>query len=141
MIDIRGVEDFELLDLYEIETTSFQNNYRISTMIDMYKNKNYKFTGIYMRDKIVGYIIILDSVDIYEVIKVAIAPNYRGKSLGKKLLTNILKTLEKDMMLEVRESNEGAIKFYEGLGLRKVGVRKGYYGDTKEDAFVYLYSV
>ena len=41
--------------------------------------------------------------------------------------------------LEVRVSNDPAIKLYESNGFRQVGRRKHYYpaGDVREDALVY----
>lgn len=38
--------------------------------------------------------------------------------------------------LEVRAGNGAAIGLYEGLGYRRVGVRRGYYGDNGEDALL-----
>ena len=38
--------------------------------------------------------------------------------------------------LEVRVSNEGAIKLYERLGFVARGVRRGYYTDNREDALI-----
>jgi len=40
------------------------------------------------------------------------------------------------MTLEVRLSNRGAQELYKRFGFNAVGVRKGYYGDTGEDALV-----
>jgi ribosomal-protein-alanine N-acetyltransferase len=102
----------------------------------MYRNSKYKFTGIYIKKNLVGYTIILDSIDLYEVVKIAISPNYRGKKLGKKLLEHIVKKLDKNLLLEVRESNEIAINLYKGLGFEKISVRKGYYEETGEDGVV-----
>ena len=140
MIEIREIEDSELMDLFHIEQISFFNNYRISTLADMYGNSSYKFLGIFNRNRIVGYIILLDSIDIYEVIKIAISPNYRKKGLGKKLLNYVLDDLDKNLILEVRVSNKGAINLYESLGFKKINIRKGYYADTGEDGIVYLFS-
>jgi len=140
MIEIREIEDSELMDLFHIEQISFLNNYRISTLADMYGNSSYKFLGIFNRNRIVGYIILLDSIDIYEVIKIAISPNYRKKGLGKKLLNYVLDDLDKNLILEVRVSNKGAINLYESLEFKKINIRKGYYADTGEDGIVYLFS-
>ena len=44
--------------------------------------------------------------------------------------------------LEVRVSNRSAIQLYEKLGFHNVGVRRGYYTDTREDALLMtLFSV
>lgn len=40
--------------------------------------------------------------------------------------------------LEVRAGNAGAIALYEGLGYRRVGIRKGYYEDNREDAHLLM---
>lgn len=141
MIDIREIEENELMDLFDVEQSSFKNSYRISTLADMYGKSSYKFLGIFNRNRLAGYIILLDSIDIYEVIKIAVSPNFRKRGLGKKLLGSVLKDLDKNLMLEVRVSNQPAINLYESLGFKKINIRKGYYGDTGEDGIVYLFEI
>jgi ribosomal-protein-alanine N-acetyltransferase len=38
--------------------------------------------------------------------------------------------------LEVRTTNDNAMKMYEGFGFKVIGRRKGYYTDNGEDAIV-----
>ena len=40
------------------------------------------------------------------------------------------------LFLEVRESNEVALKFYEGMGFTQIDVRKDYYDKPVENAFI-----
>ncbi len=40
------------------------------------------------------------------------------------------------MTLEVRTSNENAMRMYESFGFKVIGRRKGYYTDNGEDAIV-----
>ena len=40
------------------------------------------------------------------------------------------------MTLEVRESNTPAREMYNDFGFEQIGVRKGYYGRSGEDAIV-----
>ena len=42
-------------------------------------------------------------------------------------------------MLEVRISNEPAIRLYEKHGYVRCGVRKGFYELPKEDAYIMIY--
>lgn len=42
------------------------------------------------------------------------------------------------MVLEVRVSNSAAIRLYDSLGFKKIGMRKDYYKETHEDAIVML---
>ena len=40
------------------------------------------------------------------------------------------------MLLEVRPSNQAAIRFYQKAGFRTIGIRSNYYPTTGEDALV-----
>jgi [ribosomal protein S18]-alanine N-acetyltransferase len=71
---------------------------------------------------------------------IAIGEPFRGRGFGEALLRSIL-DLGRALgcvtaTLEVRPSNSPAISLYTKLGFREVGLRKGYYTDTREDAIV-----
>ena len=70
----------------------------------------------------------------------AVAPEYRRKSLGEAMLITLLKQCYKDMIkyitLEVRVSNKAAVSLYKKYGFKSLGVRKGYYQDNNEDALI-----
>ncbi|MCY4094794.1 MAG: GNAT family N-acetyltransferase, partial [Gammaproteobacteria bacterium] len=68
---------------------------------------------------------------------------YQGRGIGRLLLNHMLtrsRTLPVERVcLEVRVSNERAIKLYQSVGFKQVGVRKDYYQHEewgREDAFV-----
>lgn len=71
---------------------------------------------------------------------IATAREYRGQRLAEQLLAyTALQALQERlsyMILEVRVTNEAAKKLYERLGFDLVGLRKGYYSDTGEDALL-----
>ncbi len=71
---------------------------------------------------------------------IAVAPGARGAGLGTALFRFILREASargcRRGTLEVRPSNLVARRLYERFGFRPVGVRKGYYADTREDALV-----
>jgi ribosomal-protein-alanine acetyltransferase len=75
-----------------------------------------------------------------EILNLAIRRKHRRKGDGKRLVERIVEQWKQDgttrVFLEVRESNKGAIQFYEGLGFRQVGRRKEYYAGPAEDALV-----
>ncbi len=74
-----------------------------------------------------------------EIGTVAVAPAFRGKGLGKRLMSELEERCKEvgaeAIFLEVRRSNAPAIGLYSGRGFEKLGVRKRYYEDG-EDAFV-----
>ena len=73
-----------------------------------------------------------------EILTLAVAPQARGKGLGRALLQAAIKKARtmgaQTMFLEVGTDNPAALALYAGLGFAKVGMRKGYYSGT--DALV-----
>jgi ribosomal-protein-alanine N-acetyltransferase len=57
-------------------------------------------------------------------------------ALLEEALAHARKEEAKQAFLEVRSSNEAACALYQKNGFRLVGVRKGYYRETGEDALV-----
>ena len=67
-------------------------------------------------------------------------PDYHQQGLGQALLyTMLVRAKQRGLeraTLEVRASNQPAIKLYEKFGFQPVGRRKKYYQDTGEDALI-----
>jgi len=89
---------------------------------------------------LVGYLIISRYVDAWHVMNVAVDPDHRGRGIARTLFDDLFARTAEDggrgYTLEVRVSNEEAIRLYERLGFRSRGVRRGYYTDNREDALV-----
>ena len=78
--------------------------------------------------------------DQTHVTNIAVRKDFRGRGLGR-LITHALMQYAANLgaeylTLEVRESNTTAQKLYKSLGFEKVSVRKRYYEDTGEDAWL-----
>ena len=84
----------------------------------------------------VSYWTVLGEGEIHDVV---VSEDFRRIGLGRKLVNHMLRTGRHegicDFTLEVRKSNEAAIKLYEEFGFRGEGLRKGYY-DNAEDAVI-----
>jgi ribosomal-protein-alanine N-acetyltransferase len=65
-------------------------------------------------------------------------PTQRRRGIATAMIRSLLSRVERDaqLTLEVRQSNAGAIRLYEGFGFRSAGVRRRYYQDNGEDALV-----
>ena len=89
---------------------------------------------------LVGYLIISRYVDAWHVMNVAVDPDHRGRGIARLLFDELFDRTSEDggrgYTLEVRVSNDEAIRLYERLGFRSRGVRRGYYTDNREDALV-----
>jgi ribosomal-protein-alanine N-acetyltransferase len=96
--------------------------------------------GAFDGDELVGYMIISRYVDAWHVMNVAVDPEHRRRGIATLLLDRLFESTDdgarRGYTLEVRVSNEGAIKLYEEAGFKARGVRRGYYTDNREDALI-----
>jgi ribosomal-protein-alanine N-acetyltransferase len=88
--------------------------------------------------EVTGFLMGREVADEAEVFTVAVVPNFRRQGHGAALVSAAIDGLRtrgvKNLFLEVRESNLGAIAFYERFGFSKIGRRKVYYLDPEEAA-------
>ena len=91
-------------------------------------------------EKVVGYIGSQSVLGQADIMNVAVDPEYRRKGIGRELIIALVDALKAQgvtiALLEVRVSNLPAITLYESLGFTKVGCRKNYYFNPKEDAYI-----
>ena len=91
-------------------------------------------------DHLVGYLIISRYVDAWHVMNLAVAHSHRRRGIATRLMERLFELTASDgrrgYTLEVRVSNDAAIKLYETLGFRARGIRRGYYTDNREDALI-----
>ena len=91
-------------------------------------------------DALAGYVGSQTVLGETDMMNVAVHPAYRRQGIAERLILELVEALkEKEshwLMLEVRASNEEAIKLYEKLGFREVGRRKNYYRNPREDALI-----
>lgn len=91
---------------------------------------------------IAGYGILSSGAGEAHVLNLCIAPDYRGRGLGRHLLGRLLDIARwngaERAYLEVRPSNPLAQSLYESVGFREIGRRPRYYParDGREDAIV-----
>ncbi len=95
----------------------------------------------WQKEEIAGFIAGRRVVGEGEILNLAVKPQYRRQGVGRALMKALLEAFAREavdqVFLEVRQSNEGAIAFYRGLGFREVGRREGYYQEPEEAALVF----
>src|SRR5512146_1794601 len=96
--------------------------------------------GAFEGDELVGYVVNSRYVDAWHVMNVAVDPERQRRGIARALLERLFELTRDDerrgYTLEVRVSNEGAIRLYEQLGFEARGIRRGYYTDNREDALI-----
>ncbi|PHI09920.1 ribosomal protein S18-alanine N-acetyltransferase [Fusobacterium polymorphum] len=127
--DINYIDQISNLEKENFKNSAFNKGY-IETLI----KGNNTFIYIYLiEDKICGYLMVLDSIDVYEILAIATIEEYRNKGIAQELLDKIK---IKDIFLEVRESNQTAISFYKKNNFKEISIRKNYYSEPTENAII-----
>ena len=89
--------------------------------------------------QLVGFLVWQDTDFEAEVLQIAVLPNYQGQKIqGQKIATALFDFLpaDKEIFLEVRESNRPALLFYKKERFEEIARRKAYYYAPVEDAIV-----
>ncbi|MZQ96417.1 MAG: ribosomal protein S18-alanine N-acetyltransferase [Acidaminobacter sp.] len=90
--------------------------------------------------QIVGYCGFWLILDEGHITNLAIDPVERSKGYAQDMIAQFVKKAEAlgaaSLTLEVRSGNASAIHVYEKAGFVSMGVRKGYYLDSGEDALI-----
>ena len=135
MIRKLAINDVDYIEqIFNLEKEIFKNSAFNKSYIETLIKGDNSFVYVYLiEDKICGYLMVLDSIDVYEILAIATIEEYRNKGIAQELLDKI-KT--KDIFLEVRESNKKAINFYKKNNFKQISIRKGYYSDPTEDAII-----
>jgi [ribosomal protein S18]-alanine N-acetyltransferase len=96
-------------------------------------------------DRIIAYFMMWSLLDEMHVLNIAVIPEYRRKGIARWLLEMFIEKSQQNHIriihLEVRESNDGAIRLYEKIGFKTVGRRRNYYSDPAEDAVLMSYYI
>jgi ribosomal-protein-alanine N-acetyltransferase len=142
MIEYRKLKLRDLNSIEEIERSSYPTPWSRS----MFAGELAKPSSICLgaidtdRNELVGYLIISRYVDAWHVMNVAVADSYRRRGVASGLMERLFEATARDSRrgytLEVRVSNEAAIRLYERLGFKARGIRRGYYTDNREDALI-----
>ena len=129
------INDVDYIEqIFNLEKDIFKNSaFSKESTENLVKADNSFIYAYFIDEKICGYLMVLDSIDVYEILAIATIEKCRNKGIAQELLDKI-KT--KDIFLEVRESNKKAINFYKKNNFKQILIRKGYYSDPTEDAII-----
>lgn len=138
---IEEMQEKHLDQIVAIEKTSFPtpwNRHHLNS--ELYDNDFAHYYVAVVGEMVAGYAGMWVILDEAHITNIAVHPDYRGLKLGRALLTELERRAPgygvERMTLEVRPSNREAQSLYRRAGFAPVGLRKGYYTDTREDAII-----
>ncbi|WP_247937964.1 ribosomal protein S18-alanine N-acetyltransferase [Streptococcus gordonii] len=83
---------------------------------------------------LVGFLVWQETDFEAEVLQIAVLPSYQGQKIATALFDFL--PADKEIFLEVRESNKPALLFYKKEKFEEIARRKAYYHAPVEDAIV-----
>ena len=85
-------------------------------------------------NQLVGFLVWQETDFEAEVLQIAVLPSYQGQKIATALFDFL--PADKEIFLEMRESNKPALLFYKKEKFEEIARRKAYYHAPVEDAIV-----
>ncbi len=126
--------------LQVIEDEAYPEPWTTGMFREEIRNHHSFFYVAYNQEKLVGYAGFWLLLDDAHITTVTTQKELRGRGYGREqmlhLITKAHQLDARRMTLEVRPSNTAARSLYDRLGFHEIGIRKGYYAKSGEDALV-----
>jgi ribosomal-protein-alanine N-acetyltransferase len=143
-VEVRPATVRDLVAIAAIEEVSFSDPWTYDALATALGLSHVRFLVAEERGgpvgRVVGYVVALVVGEEGEIADLAVHPAHRRGGVGDLLLTRVEDELAgvgvRALYLEVRESNEAALRLYRSRGFEGVGRRRGYYRHPVEDALV-----
>lgn len=144
-MQIRPLSEEDLEKLAELERESFSDPWNIELLGSMQRSP-YDIVQLAQEEgEIAGYLNLRILGEEAELLRIAVRSDRRKSGLASTLLEEgLLLCRERGVrriFLEVRESNEAAIRLYQKYGFSKCGLRKEYYDMPSESALIMEYEI
>ena len=138
-LEIRRLAYADLPQVIAIERRAFPTPWSLAMFVlELSKPSGISLAAL-IDDALVGYLVCSRYDSIWHVMNVAVDDGLRRQGLATSMLERLFELADKpneQYTLEVRTSNDPAIRLYERFGFRAAGKRRAYYHDNREDALI-----
>jgi ribosomal-protein-alanine N-acetyltransferase len=140
-IKVRNCLSSDLIRIEEIETISFDDPYPLSLFQKLLAEYPWGFRVATDGDLAIGYCVLVQTSDGSSLLiaSIAVDPLYKRRGIGTRMIEDAISIGRsrnrgqiRRIMLQVRESNEGAISLYRKIGFRNSSIIQDYYGVGKD---------
>lgn len=140
MLEIHEVTEEDLPDIERLEQKIFPDPWSRKGLLDTWNQAHALILGAWQSEVLVGYLIFYYVLDEGEIARIAVEETRRCKGVAGRMVKELFSCCEQygitKIMLDVRESNSAAIRFYRSHGFAEDGIRKKYYENPTENAIL-----
>lgn len=126
-----------------IEESSFEFSWTEDDFIRCLRQRNCIGMAAEIGDEVVGFMIYELHKNRLHLLKLVVDPHHQRNWVGRAMMEVLIGKLNVErrnrIMLEVRETNLVAQKFFASMGFKATSVLRDFYEDTPEDAYVMQY--
>ncbi len=129
---IKSLSLKDLDNIVQLQSQCFPDGWNKRMLEDGLLSGNMQGLVAVKDDILLGFITYSVNSDFAEIMDILVRPTHRKTGVATTLFNNFLTLIKgatKKVSLEVRQSNEQAINFYDKMGFKEVFVRKKYYQD------------
>jgi len=139
-IEICEMTESDIEAVSKIEEECFSMPWKPDDFKDMIERDNMTYVVLKIDGQVAGGAGLMCIVGDGDITNVAISEKYRGRGYSKPMMEALIKKGCElgctAFTLEVRVSNEPAIRLYKSLGFTEEGIRPGFYEKPREDALI-----
>jgi ribosomal-protein-alanine N-acetyltransferase len=138
-LQIRRLTYADLPQVIAIERRAFPTPWSLAMFVLELSKPSGICLAATIEERIVGYLVCSRYDTVWHVMNVAVDDRLRRQGIATMLMERLFELADRpneQYTLEVRTSNDPAIRLYESFGFRPAGRRRAYYHDNREDALI-----
>jgi [ribosomal protein S18]-alanine N-acetyltransferase len=138
-LEIRPLTYADLPQVIAIERRAFPTPWSLAMFVLELSKPSGICLAAVIEERLVGYLVCSRYDTVWHLMNIAVDDRLRRQGIATTLLERLFELGDRpseQYTLEVRTSNEDAIRLYERFGFRTAGRRRAYYHDNREDALI-----
>ena len=138
-LEIRRLNYADLPQVIAIERRAFPTPWSLAMFVLELSKPSGICLAALREERLVGYLVCSRYDTVWHLMNVAVDDRLRRQRIASALIERLFELADgpgEQYTLEVRTSNEAAIRLYERFGFRAAGRRRAYYHDNREDAVI-----
>lgn len=140
MFTVQGISEKDIKEVAALEKAVFPDPWSETSLQDTLRQSHALILGAWTEEKLAGYVILYYVLDEGEIARIAVDKSMRRRGAATALLKVLVDICTEKgivkLMLDVRKSNDPAIRFYKRYGFSEDGVRRSFYVNPTEDAIL-----